>query len=372
MQGGETLVSMPTGSGKTGVICCVPYFLGSLKLNQVYFFRFNKPVLVIAPNLEIASQLGGQMLIFDPNVNFLLRRGIIRPDLPDERIRDALPVGIKIEETRALIDPVRLEMNDVIIANAQKFLRGEWEIALPDDIFQLVIVDEAHHFPAPTWRRITSKFRQHALMVFFTATPYRTDNQPVAEGAFAYPLRLEDARNRGIIRRTNFIQVDAEETFLAILTRVRDIQRQKDTETPLPNGVPHMAMAIAKYTNEVNQAAVLWNQHWGGAITYHSAVGTRELEQRMNRIKNNQVKLVVVVDMLREGFDHPPISIAVILTKIVSPVQFVQFVGRSQRIVRSPDVENNDIRADIVTHRHYEQRQNYDMFEREQFIEFNK
>jgi len=29
-QGGIGLVSMPTGSGKTGVISCLPYFLGKL------------------------------------------------------------------------------------------------------------------------------------------------------------------------------------------------------------------------------------------------------------------------------------------------------------------------------------------------------
>ena len=54
----------------------------------------------------------------------------------------------------------------------------------------------------------------------------------------------------------------------------------------------------------------------------------------MRRLKNNELSLVIVVAMLLEGFDHPPISIAAITYKIVSPVRFVQFIGRAQRIYR--------------------------------------
>ena len=61
------LVSMPTGSGKTGVMACLPYFLGSIGLidqplptgNPSYLF--DKPILVISPDLEIAKQLERQL-----------------------------------------------------------------------------------------------------------------------------------------------------------------------------------------------------------------------------------------------------------------------------------------------------------------------
>ena len=47
------LVSMLTGSGKTGVICCLPYFLTEEKEEEEEedneAVQFDKPVLVIAP-----------------------------------------------------------------------------------------------------------------------------------------------------------------------------------------------------------------------------------------------------------------------------------------------------------------------------------
>ena len=375
------LTAMPTGSGKTGVICCLPYFLGALKnASDERVFEMNKPILVIAPNLEIASQLEKQVTISsdDPGANFICsKRGI----LPKER-KDALPKGIKIEKTEDLRNPLYLQMNDIVIANAQKFLKGEWERALGNDLFQMVIVDEAHHFPAPTWRRIIEKFKEHALVAFFTATPFRTDRKPVVKGPLAYRLTLDDAVRQRIIRETRLdpplsTRSDAtirflDDVFRPILKRVRKLQDRKNANHPLPNNIPHMALAITKDTMEADRVQELWNALFGddSAIAYHSDVGKVELGKRMKRLKENQVKLVVVVEMLKEGFDHPPISIAVIMTRISSPLKFTQFVGRAQRIVRTPQGnESNGICADVVTHSHFEQKENFRKFESEELIE---
>lgn len=373
------LTAMPTGSGKTGVICCLPYFLGASEN-----FLFRKPVLVIAPNLEIASQLEGQTLPSknNPDANFLCSRVLKSADLSEDAITDALPNGVKIEETKELsTNPKYLTQKDVIIANAQKFLKGEWETALPDDLFQMVIVDEAHHFPAPTWLRIIDKFKNHALVAFFTATPFRTDQQPVVDCRPAYRLPLEVARTRGIIRRTVLDEIndnaevrvgDLSEVYKSVLRRVWEKQEKKNATQPLPNNTPHMAIAIAKDTTEANQVEDLWNTLFGDetAIAYHYQLPTKERLKRMQRLKDNKVRLVVVVDMLKEGFDHPPISIAAILTNISSPVKFTQFIGRAQRIVRTPEENERNVCADIVTHVYFKkERRNYHNFQKEWLIE---
>ena len=54
-------VSMPTGSGKTGIVCFLPYYLGSIGLEEPPpgslatgkpRHHFKKPILVLAPNLD--------------------------------------------------------------------------------------------------------------------------------------------------------------------------------------------------------------------------------------------------------------------------------------------------------------------------------
>ena len=133
-----------------------------------------------------------------------------------------------------------------------------------------------------------------------------------------------------------------------------------------------MAMAIAKDTAEANEVEDLWNTLFGDetAIAYHYQLPTKERLKRMQRLKDNKVRLVVVVDMLKEGFDHPPISIAAILTNISSPVKFTQFIGRAQRIVRTPEENERNVCADIVTHVYFKkQRRNYHNFQKEWLIE---
>ena len=134
-----------------------------------------------------------------------------------------------------------------------------------------------------------------------------------------------------------------------------------------------MAIAIAKDTTEANEVEDLWNTLYGDetAIAYHYQLRPKkELLKRMQRLKDNKVRLVVVVDMLKEGFDHPPISIAAILTNISSPVKFTQFIGRAQRIVRTPEENERDVCADVVTHVHFDKQSgNYHNFQEEWLIE---
>ena len=59
----------------------------------------------------------------------------------------------------------------------------------PADFFDLVVVDEAHHAPAPNRRAILEHFGA-ARKVLLTATPRRRDGRRSrCELAFHYPLR---------------------------------------------------------------------------------------------------------------------------------------------------------------------------------------
>lgn len=374
------LVSMPTGSGKSGIISCLPYFLGRLGLNQPPapgaqpygepLYRFDNPVLVVTPDLTILRQLEERLTV-SPDAhgeNFLMKTKII----PEEFHR-ALPHGVKIQETAHLDDAKYLRDFDIVITNVHKFLDNN---KLPDDFFKLVIVDEAHHHPASMWRRIVQKCKNHAMVVFFTATPFRGDKKPVLttdEGEVVYHLSLERARTDRIIRRlkwdplrTNDTELDS--IFQLILERVKSLQDEKNRAHPLPDNLNHIAIAITNNIKEAKQVADRWNELWDSpdsAIAYHSKLEPEPFKRRrMQQIRSNRVNLVVVVEMLLEGFDYPPISIAAIMTKITSRVKFAQFLGRSQRVVRGQEgLESEDIWADVVTHSHFQQEENYRAYE---------
>jgi len=176
-----TVVVMPTGSGKMGVICCLPYTLGAVA-ERVHGLDLRKPILIVSPDLSIQNQLEKNLHPVDyaePGEAFLLKREIVTKNIQAA----IMPNVMKVDSPRDIIPS-----NDIILANAQKWhIRPSstspnilWK-ELKEDTFSVVIVDEAHHLPATQWQCIIDKFSKHAKVVFFTATPYRSNGQEIAD-----------------------------------------------------------------------------------------------------------------------------------------------------------------------------------------------
>lgn len=102
---------------------------------------------------------------------------------------------------------------NLIIVNAQKFSANssvEWE-KLNRKNYNLLIVDEAHHFPAPIWEKIVSYFL--CKTIFLTATPYRR-NQPILQGQnglICYQISLNELIQGGIIRQVAFREIGSDD-----------------------------------------------------------------------------------------------------------------------------------------------------------------
>lgn len=70
------VVVMPTGTGKTGVICCLPFAIGgAIEKGEISpnTINMDKPILIIAPGLSILDQLEINLL----NDPFLKKMGIL-------------------------------------------------------------------------------------------------------------------------------------------------------------------------------------------------------------------------------------------------------------------------------------------------------
>lgn len=107
------------------------------------------------------------------------------------------------------------------------------------------------------------------MVVFFTATPFRADGKRVVEeeeGDLVYRLSLGDARRNRIIRGIRWLRLQSGDTdvsniFSNILERVKAIQQSKDRENPLPDNIPHMAIAITKNIAYAEQVSYMWDYH---------------------------------------------------------------------------------------------------------------
>ena len=96
-----------------------------------------------------------------------------RGELLDQAATTLTAFGLRvgIEQAHNRVD--RAEMPDVVIASVQT-LRGARLESFAPDAFRLVVIDEAHHATAESYRKVLEHFAP-AKVLGVTATPDRTD-----------------------------------------------------------------------------------------------------------------------------------------------------------------------------------------------------
>ena len=375
------VVVMPTGTGKSGVICCLPYMIGGAiedgKISKSDIDFAKGAILIITPGLDILHQIHNDL----DRGKFLENRGLLTAkDLEKNVIYTVYKVvrGCRVSTLHGG------EAN-IILSNAQKWRKEKDRTPiyqdLRDDIFSMIIVDEAHHLPAPQWKDIVEKFQRHAKIVFFTATPNRTNGKEITTDnaistrGYAYELTRIEAIQDNLIRDVEFHSINSQsqtqgrrnagtkavERMAHGRKVVYEVIRRmdiKNQEHPLPDGIKHASILIARNIVEANKVHTMCTAQGinGNLVTVVHSETIRNPKMRkqvIDKIREGQLQIVIIVQMLLEGFDYPPFTIAGIVTPIRSLVKFTQFIGRIQRVVPG---EGREMKADIITHEYFEQK----------------
>jgi len=73
-------------------------------------------------------------------------------------------------------------------------------------------------------------------------------------------------------------------------------------------------------------------------------------EKVIDDLRRGRLDCIVQVQMLGEGFDHPPLSVAAIFRPFANLSPYIQFVGRVMRVVQEAKPDHPDNNAFIVSH----------------------
>lgn len=298
------LISIPTGTGKTAVIMMSPYLLTA------------KKVLIITPTVLVRSQIAENF----SQLEVLKKIGVF-----EEEVKAPIVFEMKQRYTNGFKEKVA---NANVIVTTPGCALSLSEDQKAKSLFDLVIVDEAHHEPAKTWRNVLANLPE-AKHILFTATPFRRDKKDIkANHIYNYPL--SQAYKDGVFGEINYVPVElrsGEDKDIALAKKGEEIfLRDKVSE------FEHALMVRCKSKKEAKRLFDLYTKNTNLKLEIvDSSKSRKEVLDIISKLTKQEINGVVCVDMMAEGFDFPNLKIAVIHHPHKSLATTLQFIGRFAR-----------------------------------------
>ena len=353
------ILQMPVGCGKTGVIATLPFGIAEGR------------VLVIAPNLTIRKTIAEALDIASPECfwtktrvlsNF--QRGPFTAvlDGPDANIHDCTE-------------------SHFVLTNIQQLASSadRWLPQFPPNFFDLILVDEAHHNVAASWRKVFQRFPE-AKVIGLTATPFRGDDQPLA-GEIIYRYSFTRAMLKGYIKQIvsrnvapavisftyrgeqrrhsldEVLRLREEHWFskgVALAPEcnqhIAEASIQRCNSLRAKTGIQHQVIAVACSMDHARQVRSVYEQCGYRAHEIHSDMPEEEREEILAELGQGRLDAIVQVQMLGEGFDHPRLSVAAIFRPFRSLAPYIQFAGRIMRVIHQNKPDHPDNHGSVVSH----------------------
>lgn len=306
-----TVISVPTGSGKTAIAMAAPHLLD----------RPPTRILVVAPSRALRDQLAESF----SDQEVLRRIGAMPQNGTFGRRPNVVALSGRINDWTTLDDV------DVVVAHPNSISPGHYPIDAPPptDLFDLIVIDEAHHAPAPTWTSILDHFSWKQSLLL-TATPVRRDGKRIpGEHEYHYPLRR--ALDEGFYHPIRPVLIepadpadravcDAAIAFAA--AALLDQPEHADSCLLVRGG----SIARLKVLEDIYRLAGIEL-----TLLHNRMTDTAQRDVRAGLLAGD-IRAVGVVGMLGEGFDLPALRVASYHDKHKSLPATIQLIGRLARV----------------------------------------
>jgi superfamily II DNA or RNA helicase len=215
------------------------------------------------------------------------------------------------------------------------------------DAFALILVDECHHAPAPTFKAVIDYFDGHKLGA--SATIERFDEESVEEifGPPVMSIELPEAIANGYLTPFEYrvmsdsLSAEVLEELLKSIEQTRrltlsDINKtlfieKRDEEIALHIKEETGKRKTLVFCRNIDHATRMVKLLGKLAVTTHSGIKKDTNNQRLKAFRMGQVQYLVVVNKANEGVDIPDAEVVVFLRSTESKTIFLQQLGRTLR-----------------------------------------
>lgn len=300
----KTLVVMPTGTGKTIVFA-------SIVNDQV---AKGEHVLILAHREELLQQASDKL-----------------------KMVTGLETALEKAQSSAL-DSDKM----VVVASVQTLSRRNRLMKYPRDYFGTIIIDEAHHTAAKTYKGILEHFSD-AKVLGVTATPDRSDMKSLSDifDSLAFEYKLPDAIREGYLCKINTKTIPVEVDISKVHINAGDFSAQ-DLGNVLDLYLDTIADAIVRECQ--NRKTVIFtplvriskrlcnilNKRSFKTAEVNGASADRE--DVLKGFDNGEYKALTNAMLLTEGWDCPTVDCIICLRPTKSRSLYAQIVGRGTRL----------------------------------------
>lgn len=294
---------------------------------------------------------GGKTIVFASDIERRGGRALVLAHR-DELIRQAVE-KIGMVSPGALVGVVKAERDewwqDIVVGSVQTLSQPKRLASLMPE-FATVVIDEAHHAPAASYRTILEHVgafeRNGPVTVGYTATPERMDGQGL-ESVFeeiVYQKQLLDLIDAGHLCDGDYFTVQVEVDYGQIATRGGDFVESSAGKVLVEANAPCRVVEAYQlhatgqktlvFTPTVALAyemAAAFNAAGFPAEAVDGATPTGERRAIFDRFSSGETLILANCGIATEGYDEPSIECVIVARPTKSRPLYLQMIGRATR-----------------------------------------
>ena len=342
------IVAIPTGGGKT---LMAMYWLLQNAINK------HKKVLWIAHRHELLSQ--AFISLRDNSYENLVskRKSFTYRIISGKHDK---PINIKPG------DDFLIASKDSLYRNME-YLKNQWVEDLNE---AYMVVDEAHHAPAKTYREVINGLDDNVekfKLLGLTATPFRTGEKEkgllkkVFEDDIIYKTDLESLINRDILSKPEFEEVNTDINMDEKLSRedinkIKTFDLHSDVAKKIAQNKTRNKMIVDRYVKNrkkydkllvyvidikhaISLAQLFQDRGVNAEFIVSSlkdmknltSITAEENEKKIKKFRNDECEVLVNVNILTEGVDLPNAQTVFLTRPTISSILMTQMIGRGLR-----------------------------------------
>jgi superfamily II DNA or RNA helicase len=344
----EGMLVMPTGSGKSRT---ATYFLIKEMISRGY------QVIWLAHRHMLIDQAA------DCFYRFSGLSKIENPNIKNYRISCVSGQHLRMSQ---------VDKHEVIVASIASVCRNKDHLRRILGKKVMLVVDEAHHTFAPTYRetiKFVRKYRKNVKLLGLTATPVRANEEDSAGllklfgNNIVYSIKLSDLIAKGVLATPKFIRKETDEEFEPQISLDEEKLIRRYGELPetlvskIASSNTRNQLIVDEYLK--NKTAYgktlifamnvihcrflheeLCKHHVRCGVIYS---GKEDNSVVINDFKENRYDVLINVNIMTEGTDVPDIQTVFLTRPTQSEGLLMQMIGRGMRGVSAGGTETVNI-----------------------------